>query len=129
MYGLGSENKDLPGFVVLLSGENNPGGGKSCWGSGFLPTVHQGVEFRSKGEPVLFVRLRLTVATDPARERPALAQASVDINGDVLHAHVTGHELREAADLLQRRLLDQLEQRVSHRRARRRRGSTRDATS
>jgi hypothetical protein len=54
-YGLGSENKDLPGFVVLLSGENNPDGGKSCWGSGFLPTVHQGVEFRSKGEPVLFV--------------------------------------------------------------------------
>ena len=55
MYGLGSDNRDLPGFVVLLSGENNPDGGKSCWGSGFLPTVHQGVEFRSKGEPVLFV--------------------------------------------------------------------------
>ena len=54
-YGLGSENKDLPTFVVLLSGENNPDGGKSCWGSGFLPTLHQGVEFRSKGEPVLFV--------------------------------------------------------------------------
>jgi hypothetical protein len=54
-YGLGSENQDLPGFVVLLSGENNPDGGKSCWGSGFLPTVHQGVEFRSKGDPVLFV--------------------------------------------------------------------------
>ncbi|MBO0719615.1 MAG: DUF1501 domain-containing protein [Blastocatellia bacterium] len=55
MYGLGSDNKDLPGFVVLLSGENNPDGGKTCWGSGFLPTVYQGVEFRSKGEPVLFV--------------------------------------------------------------------------
>ena len=54
-YGLGTENSDLPGFVVLLSGENNPDGGKSCWGSGFLPTVHQGVEFRSSGEPVLFV--------------------------------------------------------------------------
>jgi uncharacterized protein (DUF1501 family) len=55
MYGLGSENKDLPGFVVLLSGDNNPDGGKTCWGSGFLPTQHQGVEFRSKGEPVLYV--------------------------------------------------------------------------
>src|SRR5215212_988293 len=54
-YGLGSENSDLPAFVVLLSGENNPDGGKSCWGSGFLPTTHQGVEFRSSGEPVLFV--------------------------------------------------------------------------
>jgi hypothetical protein len=54
-YGLGTENRDLPAFVVLLSGENNPDGGKSCWGSGFLPTVHQGVEFRSGHEPVLFV--------------------------------------------------------------------------
>jgi hypothetical protein len=54
-YGLGTENHDLPAFVVLLSGENNPDGGKSCWGSGFLPTVHQGVEFRSQGDPVLFV--------------------------------------------------------------------------
>lgn len=54
-YGLGSENEDLPGFVVLLSGENDPDGGKSCWGSGFLPTVHQGVEFRSQGDPVLYL--------------------------------------------------------------------------
>ena len=55
MYGLGSENRDLPGFVVLLSGAADPDGGKALWGSGFLPTVHQGVEFRSKGDPVLFV--------------------------------------------------------------------------
>jgi hypothetical protein len=54
-YGLGSENRDLPGFVVLVSGENNPDGGKSCWGSGFLPTVHQGVELRNAGDPVLFL--------------------------------------------------------------------------
>ena len=54
-YGLGSESTNLPAFVVLLSGENNPDGGKSCWGSGFLPTLHQGVEFRSGGDPVLFV--------------------------------------------------------------------------
>jgi hypothetical protein len=54
-YGLGSSNRDLPGFVVLISGQNNPDGGKSCWGSGFLPTLYQGVEFRSKGDPVLFV--------------------------------------------------------------------------
>jgi hypothetical protein len=54
-YGLGSESADLPGFVVLLSGTNQPDGGKSCWGSGFLPTVYQGVEFRSKADPVLFL--------------------------------------------------------------------------
>jgi hypothetical protein len=55
-YGLGTENQDLPGFVVLMSGLNNPDGGKACWGSGFLPSVYQGVEFRSQGEPVLFVK-------------------------------------------------------------------------
>jgi hypothetical protein len=54
-YGLGSENQDLPGFVVLLSGKNAPDGGKSCWGSGFLPTRYQGVEFRRQGDPVLFL--------------------------------------------------------------------------
>jgi hypothetical protein len=55
MYGIGSENRDLPGFVVMLSGEADPDGGKALWSSGFLPTVYQGVEFRSKGEPVLFI--------------------------------------------------------------------------
>lgn len=55
-YGLGSENRDLPGFVVLLSGENAPDGGKACYASGFLPSVYQGVELRSQGEPVLFVK-------------------------------------------------------------------------
>jgi hypothetical protein len=54
-YGLGSECKDLPGFVVLISGENQPDGGKACWGSGFLPSTYQGVEFRSQGDPVLFL--------------------------------------------------------------------------
>jgi len=54
-YGLGSENENLPGFVVMVSGESAPSGGKSLWGSGFLPSVYQGVEFRSKGDPVLYV--------------------------------------------------------------------------
>jgi uncharacterized protein DUF1501 len=54
-YGLGSDCKDLPGFVVLISGENQPDGGKACWGAGFLPSVYQGVEFRSQGDPVLFL--------------------------------------------------------------------------
>ncbi len=54
-YGIGSENNDLPGFVVLVSKGSDPQGGKSCWGSGFLPTTYQGVEFRAKGDSVLFV--------------------------------------------------------------------------
>lgn len=54
IYGLGSENRDLPGFVVLLSGGKNPSAGRSVWGSGFLPTVYSGVQCRSGAEPVLF---------------------------------------------------------------------------
>lgn len=53
-YGLGSVNQELPGYVVLLSGP--PGGaGTSLWSSGFLPSVHQGIQFRSEGDPVLFL--------------------------------------------------------------------------
>ncbi|MEM6329307.1 MAG: DUF1501 domain-containing protein [Planctomycetota bacterium] len=54
-YGLGSENQNLPGYVVLLSGGRAPSAGKSAWGGGFLPSVYQGVQCRSKGEPVLFL--------------------------------------------------------------------------
>jgi len=54
-YGLGSENANLPGFVVLISSGVQPNGGKSSFGSGFLPSVYQGVQCRSKGDPVLYV--------------------------------------------------------------------------
>ena len=53
-YGLGSMNQDLPGFVVLLSGGTDPTGGKSVWSSGFLPSVYQGVQCRTTGEPILY---------------------------------------------------------------------------
>jgi hypothetical protein len=54
-YGLGSTNEDLPGFVVLLSGGKTPDAGKSLWGSGFLPSVYQGVQCRTTGDPVLYL--------------------------------------------------------------------------
>jgi len=54
-YGLGSENENLPGFVVLISSGVQPSAGPSAWGSGFLPSVFQGVQCRSKGDPVLYV--------------------------------------------------------------------------
>lgn len=54
-YGLGSENQNLPGFMVLTSGGKNPDAGKSVWGSGYLPSVYQGVQCRSQGDPVLFL--------------------------------------------------------------------------
>jgi hypothetical protein len=53
-YGLGSENQDLPGFVVLVSGDSDPSAGKSVWGSGFLPSVFQGVQCRTSGDPILY---------------------------------------------------------------------------
>lgn len=53
-YGLGSENSDLPAYVVLLSGP--PGGaGTALWSTGFLPSVYQGIQFRSEGDAVLFL--------------------------------------------------------------------------
>ncbi|MEX2593759.1 MAG: DUF1501 domain-containing protein [Anditalea sp.] len=55
VYGLGSENDNLPGFMVLVSGGKTPDAGKSVWGSGFLPSVYQGVQCRSEGDPILFV--------------------------------------------------------------------------
>ncbi len=53
-YGLGNENQDLPGFIVLSSGGSDPSGGKGLWSSGFLPSVYQGVQCRTTGEPILY---------------------------------------------------------------------------
>jgi hypothetical protein len=75
-YGLGSENSNLPGFVVLTSGGKNPDAGKSVWGSGFLPSVYQGVQCRSEGEPVLFIK-------DPHGMDRDLRKASIDAINDV----------------------------------------------
>ena len=54
-WGMGTENSELPGFVVLLPGGRQPRVGKALWGSGFLPSVYQGVQCRSHGDPVLNV--------------------------------------------------------------------------
>jgi hypothetical protein len=70
-YGLGSENSNLPGFMVLTSGGANPDAGKSVWGSGFLPSVYQGIQCRSSGDPVLFIN-------DPKGMDRDLKKASVD---------------------------------------------------
>jgi hypothetical protein len=68
-YGLGSVGENLPGYVVFLSGVL-PGGGRSLWSNGFLPSINQGVEFRSQGEPVLF--LNDPPGVDKARRRRIL---------------------------------------------------------
>ncbi|MCH5374138.1 MAG: DUF1501 domain-containing protein, partial [Planctomycetes bacterium] len=70
-YGLGSESQDLPGFVVLVSGGKTPDGGASLWGSGFLPTIYQGVQCRSQGDPVLY-------ASDPEGMNRDMRRMSLD---------------------------------------------------
>jgi hypothetical protein len=75
-YGLGSENENLPGFVVLISSGVQPNGGKSSFGSGFLPSVYQGVQCRSQGDPVLY-------ASDPSGMDRSLRRASLDALRDL----------------------------------------------
>ena len=85
-WGLGSENSDLPGFVVLLSGGRLPRVGKALWGSGFLPSVYQGVQCRSKGDPVLNVSNPVGVSRGRRRSEldaiEALNRASHEQFGD-----------------------------------------------
>jgi hypothetical protein len=72
-YGLGSEADDLPGFVVLSSGGGTSGGANN-WASGFLPSVYQGVPFRSQGDPIL------AVSSPPGIDRRR-QRASLDLIG------------------------------------------------
>ena len=70
-YGLGTENANLPGFVVLISSGVQPNGGASSFGAGFLPSVYQGVQCRSQGDPVLYV-------SDPPGMDRALRRKTLD---------------------------------------------------
>jgi hypothetical protein len=75
-YGLGTENADLPGFIVLISSGVQPNGGTSSFGSGFLPSVYQGVQCRSKGDPVLYV-------SDPPGMSRSLRRQTLDALKDL----------------------------------------------
>lgn len=84
-YGLGTVNQNLPAFVVLITG-SIPGAGNSLWGSGFLPTVYQGIEFRSQGDPVLFL-------SNPKEISPKDRRRIVD-SVNLLNAH----QLQQSGD-------------------------------
>ncbi|MHB1561168.1 MAG: DUF1501 domain-containing protein [Isosphaeraceae bacterium] len=85
-YGLGSESQDLPGFIVFSTGNKGPSGGNSNWGSGFLPTVYQGVQFRTAGDPVLYLSNPRGVDEGLQRESldavRSLNRMSLDRTGD-----------------------------------------------
>jgi len=85
-YGLGTENQNLPGFMVLISSGVQPNGGKNSFGSGFLPSVYQGVQCRSKGDPVLYV-------SDPKGMDRNMRRLSLDALRDLNHqqAKELGH--------------------------------------
>jgi hypothetical protein len=85
-YGLGSENQDMPAFVVLLSGRVGQNLHTRYWEAGFLPTIHQGVQFRPTGDPVMYLSNPNGMAP-PMRRRildtlRELNQAKLDVTGD-----------------------------------------------
>lgn len=85
-WGLGSMNNNLPGFMVLLSGGRLPRVGKSLWGSGYLPSVYQGVQCRSGGDPILNAQNPAGVSPELRRKAlnhlNAINQKSYDKIGD-----------------------------------------------
>jgi hypothetical protein len=83
-YGLGSENQDLPAFVVLPDPRGLPAGGAINWTSGFLPATHQGVAFRSSGEPI--TDLFPPKEVSPERQHASLAMLQ-QLNKEYLDAN------------------------------------------
>jgi hypothetical protein len=79
-YGLGCETDDLPAFVVMSSGSKGPSGGAANFGSGFLPSVHDGVQFRSVGDPVLFL-------SNPKGIEKGNRRAVIDAINELNHRH------------------------------------------
>jgi ribosome-associated translation inhibitor RaiA len=75
-------------------------------------------------EPLVFARVKLTEAGDPARELPAMAEAVLEIDGQMIRAHVAGHIMSEAIDLLADRVRRQLDVRKQRRLAVRKRGAS-----
>ena len=80
-YGLGSENHNLPGFVVLMAGKVQNNAGTALWSNGFLPSVHQGVPFRAQGDAVLNL-------SNPAGMSPAERGATVAAVNRLNAAHL-----------------------------------------
>ena len=98
-YGLGVETEDLPAYVVLPDSRGYPAGGTINWSNGFLPSVHQGVAFNSKGTPIpdLFPPKDISPSTDEASRRLLARMNQDDLirNGaeDALLARIRSHEL------------------------------------
>ena len=89
LYGLGSESQDLPGFVVLSSGVGTSGG-ESNFSSGFLPSTYQGVQFRTGGDPIVYLSNPPGVTKDQQR-------ADLDVLRDLNQEHMAATGDKEIA--------------------------------
>lgn len=98
LYGLGSEAEQLPGYVVLNSGPKGTSGGASNYGCGFLPTIYNGVAFRSTGDPILY--LSNPTAFDEDTQRASLdtlrrlnERQFAEVGDPEIAARIQGYEL------------------------------------
>ena len=90
-YGLGSDNRDLPGFVVLYDYRGGPIGGAPNWGSGFLPGAFQGTPVRSKGTPILNLNRPTSLGSPQQREM-------LDYAGKLNRQHMAGYPADNALE-------------------------------
>ncbi len=110
-YGLGSESQDLPAFVVFSTGSKGPSGGASNWGAGFLPSVHQGVMFRSVGDPVLYLSnpkgVDQKIQRDTLDTIKRLNERRLDVVGDPeIATRINSFELAHRMQLTAPELMD-----------------------
>lgn len=98
-YGLGTENKNLPGFVVLLDNEKEPPGGTRVWGTGFMPASYQGTRFRSGKEPILHLSPPGSISVERQRHKLAFLDRvngrhrETRIDDQQLEARIASYEL------------------------------------
>jgi hypothetical protein len=99
-YGLGSENHDLPAYVVLLDHRGGPISGPPNWSSGFMPATYQGTQFRSSGDPILYLDPPEGVSREQQRQQIDLLSKFGDLPGgaagpenDELNARIASYEL------------------------------------
>ena len=104
-YGLGSLSENLPGFVVLSSGQGASAGSMN-WASGFLPSTYQGVVFRNSGDPILYLPNPPGVSNETQRARldliRQLNQERLDLTGDTaissrMHSYELAFRMQAAA--------------------------------
>jgi len=110
-YGLGCETQDLPAFVVFTTGQKGPSGGASNWGPGFLPSVYQGVMFRSVGDPVLYLSnpkgMDEQMQSDSLQAIQHLNKKHLDVVGDPeIATRINSFELAHRMQLTAPELMD-----------------------